>query len=372
MHCTKCGREIGTKSSCPYCGTAQKMANPFVTLGDLRPHDADTDSTVSGPIISDSGDPFRMLGNLDGSPISRRDFVLDAPSVGGFVPVGNLDGSPIDQEDTTMDTPGTGGFKPLVTVDVSSTSRTVERLDPLGGGGFKPLGQGDEYFVSGKTQCMDPPGRGGFRPMHETIPTNGGSSGAYEKDLPEVPGTLALHIQWKRWIPTAVGIIVVCLLFWAVCSDSLPIMNGKYAAETAENALGQVLEAPILEVNTDGIETPAFLYSIESRNGYELLSFEKTNGGAVATMRVFAPDVYSVAKDLDSSNTYTNADILMNQLDSALRTAPLVEKQVVVEYILTKEGYVPVLTVEFLDAYYGGIYQLRDEMIADAAAEAEG
>lgn len=129
------------------------------------------------------------------------------------------------------------------------------------------------------------------------------------------------------------------------------------------------MEAPIHEVDTEGIETPAFLHSIESRNGYELLSFENTQTGAVATMRVFAPDVYGVAKNLDSSNTYTNANALMDALDNALKTAPIVEKQVIIEYVLTEEGYAPILTAEFLDAYYGGIYQLRDEAIANAAME---
>ena len=116
-------------------------------------------------------------------------------------------------------------------------------------------------------------------------------------------------------------------------------------------------------------ETPVFLYSIESRNGYEILSFVKTKAGAVATLRVFAPDVYGIAKNLDANSVYSDSNALADALDNALKTAPIVEKQVIIEYILTEEGYEPILTVEFLDAYYGGIYQLRDEAIANAAAE---
>ena len=59
----------------------------------------------------------------------------------------------------------------------------------------------------------------------------------------------------------------------------------------------------------------------------------------------------------------------MQALDDRLKVATLVEKQVTMEYVLTDEGYEPVLTAEFLDAYYGGIYQLRDEAIVNAAME---
>lgn len=323
MHCAHCGKEIGDKHKCSCCGAAQHSDDLFAVLGDLGPNtnDGRMESVVNEPIASITyGDYFSELGDIpaneDCSPIMQADNTAseNVSSTDPFHVLGNLDGSPYLLDDTGMDAPATGGFKP----------------------------------------------------MDELVPSNDGQEETEETENRNPTVTFV----WKKWMTIAACCTtIICLLLFVVCSGSLQFTNGKYSTESAENVLEQVLEAPNLEVDTEGIETPAFLYSIESRNGYEILSFEKTQAGAVATMRVFAPDVYGVAKNLDSINTYTDANTLMDALDSALKTAPIVEKQVVVEYILTDEGYAPILTVEFLDAYYGGIYQLRDEVIANAAVE---
>ena len=329
MYCIKCGKDIGTEPRCPFCEAEQHNIDPFATLGDIEPNKSNGNmgDCVDNPtILSTKPDCFSVLGDLEpsGDCFSEEHYTNTAPEItciDPFRPMGNLDGSPIFLDDTGIDAPAIGGFKP----------------------------------------------------MDELIPPEDVRNNTDVRKIKDGIDDPKATFIWKKWMTIAACCTaIICLLLWGVCSNSPLSTNGKYSAESAESALGQVLEAPVLDVNTEGIETPAFLYAIESRNGYEILSFEKTQNGAVATMRVFAPDVYSVAKDLDSSNTYTNADTLMNELDNALRTAPLVEEQVVVEYILTEEGYAPVLTVEFLDAYYGGIYQLRNEMVADAVAEAEG
>lgn len=323
MHCAHCGKEIGDKHKCSCCGAAQHSDDLFAVLGDLGPNtnDGRMKSVVNEPIASITyGDYFSELGDIptneDCSLIMQADNTAseNVSSTDPFHVLGNLDGSPNLLDDTGMDALATGGFKP----------------------------------------------------MDELVPSNDGQEETEETENRNPTVTFV----WKKWMTIAACCTaIICLLLFVVCSGSLQFTNGKYSTESAENVLEQVLEAPILEVDTEGIETPAFLYSIESRNGYEILSFEKTQAGAVATMRVYAPDVYGVAKNLDSINTYTDADTLMDALDSALKTAPIVEKQVVIEYILTDEGYAPILTVDFLDAYYGGIYQLRDEAIANTATE---
>ena len=208
--------------------------------------------------------------------------------------------------------------------------------------------------------------------MDELIPSAEVLDTPEQTDLPIKPldPKPTRPFAWKKWMTIAACCTTtICLLLWVVCSGSLKFSNDKSSVEVAESAMEQILEAPILAVDAEGAETPEFLRTIESRNGYEILSFEKTQTGAVATMRVFAPDVYTVAQKLDSSNTYTDANALMDELDYALKIAPIVEKQVMIEYFITDEGYTPVLTAEFLDAYYGGIYQLRDEKIAHAVME---
>ncbi|MBE6961614.1 MAG: hypothetical protein E7445_04075 [Ruminococcaceae bacterium] len=351
MYCKKCGNSIGTNEKCPFCGTEQHNFDPFTTLGDIEPNKSygGTKTYVNNPAIpTTKPDCFSALGDLEqsrscfgGVHYANTDSVIN--SIDPFQLMGNLDGSPILLDGSGMDAPATGSFKPM---------------DPLNGG--------EDSDTEGVVSHGDKPATGGFKPMDELAPSNDGQEETEETENRNPTVTFI----WKKWMTIAVCCTtIICLLLCVVCSPALRFANGEFSAESAANVLDEVLDVPILEVNTEEIETPAFLYSIESRNGYEILSFKKTQTGAVATMRVFAPDVYGVAKNLDSSNTYIDANTLMDALDSALKTAPIVEKQVVVEYILTDEGYAPILTAEFLDAYYGGIYQLRDEVIAKAAVE---
>lgn len=351
MYCKKCGKDIGDKGKCPFCDAEQHYANPFTTLGDIEPNKSNgriRDFTKNPIIPSTKPDCFFSLGDLTQSDdclgkTHNINTASEINSINPFQPMGNLDGSPVLLDGTEMDAPATGSFMPMDSLNGCEGS-VAERKDRRG----------------------DEPATGGFKPMDELVPSNDGLEETEETENRNPTVTFV----WKKWMTiTACCTTIICLLLCVVCSPALRFANGEFSAESAANVLDEVLDVPILEVNTEEIETPAFLYSIESRNGYEILSFEKTQTGAVATMRVFAPDVYSVAKNLDSINTYTDANTLMDALDSALKTAPIVEKQVAVEYILTDEGYAPILTAEFLDAYYGGIYQLRDEAIANAAAE---
>ena len=351
MYCKKCRKDIGTKEKSPFCAVEQHNFDPFTTLGDIEPNknDGSMEDYVNNPIIpSTKPDCFSVLGDLEPSSdrFSEAHYTntdSEINCINPFRPMGNLVGSSIQFDSTGMDTPATGGLKPM-----------------------DPLNDGERSVAEGEVYHGDKPATGGFKPMEELVPANDDQE---ESEKAENPSSTVIFV-WKKWMTIAACCTtMICLLLFVVRSGSLQFTNSKYSAESAENVLEQVLEAPIIEVDSEGIETPTFLYLIESRNGYEILSFEKTQTGAVATMRVFAPDVYGVAKNLDSSNTYTNTNVLMDALDNSLKTAPIVEKQVVVEYILTDQGYAPILTVEFLDAYYGGIYQLRDEAIANAAAE---
>lgn len=322
MYCKKCGNDIGTKEKCLFCGAEQHSIDPFTTLGDIEPNKSygRTRAYVNNPVTSSTEpDYFSALGDLRQSDdyfgeaqLANADSEIN--SIDPFQPMGNLDGSPSFLDDSGMDEPAAGGFKP----------------------------------------------------MDELVPSNDDQE---ETEETENRNSTVIFV-WKKWMTVATCCTIgICLLLCVLSFPAFRFANSELSAKSATSVLDEVLGAPILEVNTEGIETPAFLYSIESRNGYEILSFKKSQTGAVTTMRVFAPDVYGVAHNLDSSNTYTDANTLMDALDSALKSAPIVEKQVVIEYILTDEGYAPILTVEFLDAYYGGIYHLRDEAITNASVE---
>ena len=326
MYCMKCGKDIDTALVCPFCGAEQGGADPFSDLGDLvlGANEGDLQEPLKETAVHRTY--FSSLGDICLNGKHSVDTCIAGEQPGmrisndPFRSMGNLDSSCGTQRDEGQDT----------------TAREDIQLD-------EPSSLDDRWT----TQAAQT--------------SHGGKSGLSSGKI----------YVWKKWITIAAGcaIVAIFLFCWVIGSQNVSKNDSEQNIQSADIALENVLEAPILEVNIEGIETPAFLSSIESRNGYEIISFEKTLDGAIAILRVYAPDVYSVAKTLDSDNTYTNEDTLMTALDNAIKSAPIREKEVNLEYELTEDGYVPVLTAEFLDAYYGGIYQLRNEIIADAAEE---
>lgn len=80
-------------------------------------------------------------------------------------------------------------------------------------------------------------------------------------------------------------------------------------------------------------------------------------------MNVYAPDVYNLAKELDAQGSAVNPDAMQAVLVEAVQNAPIVKNEVQLLFVLTDNGYKPILTGEFMDAYYGGVIRLLEEMV---------
>lgn len=141
-----------------------------------------------------------------------------------------------------------------------------------------------------------------------------------------------------------------------------PVDETPEEAKGAKEALDNILSVLEEEPEDATEEIPDFLVETEERNGYEILSFEETETGAIATLRVYAPDLYGIAKELDQT-TYTDEAELLAAINAAVKDAELVEKQITLEFEKTDDGYVPIITSEFLDALYGGVFRLYDDLI---------
>lgn len=129
----------------------------------------------------------------------------------------------------------------------------------------------------------------------------------------------------------------------------------------AQNVLQNVMNDVMLE---DG-EPNEILVATESRCGFEVLSYTKTDTGALVTLLVYAPDLYAVAKEIDENYVFETEEELKNALIEAIGKAQIVEQEVTIEFEKTEDGYIPLLTEEFFDAYYGGVLTLLDEMMAE-------
>lgn len=134
-----------------------------------------------------------------------------------------------------------------------------------------------------------------------------------------------------------------------------------------QNALQEVLTAAM-----SGDEEPeGLLVESESRSGFKVLSCTETDTGVIVTFLVHAPDLYTVAKDIDENYTFETEEELQNAVIDAISKAEIIEQEVTIEFIKTGDGYEPILTTEFIDAYYGGVLRMLNEALNNMGEEAE-
>ena len=135
----------------------------------------------------------------------------------------------------------------------------------------------------------------------------------------------------------------------------------------AQHALQTILNASTAE----GEEPDELLTQAESRGGFEVVSCTETETGAVATIRVYAPNLYAVAKEIDENNQFESEEELRQAVIEAVGKAEIVEQEIPLEYVMTENGLEPVLSMEFIDAYYGGIFKLLEDALKTTDKETE-
>ena len=174
----------------------------------------------------------------------------------------------------------------------------------------------------------------------------------------------------KVWIAIAIiGIIAAIALIGApYIKDWLANTNAK-DEKTVEEQAKEALESVMNSTDLADEEPDELLVATESRSGYEVLSYSETDTGALVTFLVYAPDLYTVVKDIDENHSFETDEELRNALINATKEAPLVEREVTLEFSLVDGEYIPLLNFEFFDAYYGGIFKLLNESRGDMNEE---
>lgn len=163
----------------------------------------------------------------------------------------------------------------------------------------------------------------------------------------------------KRKVLIMVAIVAVIAVVAIIVV--IVVTNRQSPEDKALEVLNDILELP--KTIVDNEETPPMILLVEERNGYELLSLEIDGDTAVGKFKVYSPDVYSVAKEVDSTKVFFEQDELLNAVIEKIKLAPIAEKEIDLLFIIVDGRYVPQLTSEFLDAYYGGVYRLREELL---------
>ena len=163
---------------------------------------------------------------------------------------------------------------------------------------------------------------------------------------------------------SVLALMLICVLAFVSCS-----FKGCNQDEPIEIPLDQVLQAVLNDTISDDAETDELLKATDSKSGFELISYIETETGVLVTFLVHAPDLYTVIKEIDENFVFETEEELKNALIEAIGKAQIVEREITVEFSLVDGEYVPMLSYEFFDAYYGGVFQLLNESFGDVNEE---
>ena len=170
----------------------------------------------------------------------------------------------------------------------------------------------------------------------------------------------------SKTVRTKIKIALVTLIVFTVLIVEAVTMVGCSCSGNNEpidvqvqNALQDVLNVAMSEDE----EPDELLVETESRSGYEVLSYTETESGVIVTFLVHAPDLYTVAKEIDENYEFETEEERQSAVIDAVGRAEIIEQEVTLTFVKTDKGYEPILTEEFFDAYYGGILKLFSEAI---------
>lgn len=159
-------------------------------------------------------------------------------------------------------------------------------------------------------------------------------------------------------------LISVCIVVLITISIVLVFVLQTHDSSKAEavKSLQQTLQMPSTLI--EGEDTPLVIAYIEERSNYKFISFKKNKDGtATAKVRVTAPNLCEAVRIVEKNTDVFNETEVQQRLVEAMQQLPAVQKTVSLVFVKEQGVYQPELTSEFLNAYYGGIIQLRDEML---------
>ncbi len=135
-------------------------------------------------------------------------------------------------------------------------------------------------------------------------------------------------------------------------------MDDEISVDQLEEALSKELDGNSQVFDNEN--EPEFVSYIENKSSYNIVSFTEDDGVITANIEVDSPDLYTAVNDI--ANTDLEDENEINQLlIQNMKEQPLLHNTVELEFLVTNNGINAVLSDYFLDAYYGGVFRLRNE-----------
>ena len=162
--------------------------------------------------------------------------------------------------------------------------------------------------------------------------------------------------KWRIILP----IFLVCVIIVAITITLILFLRSMKPnpEKMAKEALDRALD---LSLATDQIKEPEILTIMEEKNGYEIISIDEKEE-VVAKIKVYAPDLYSLAQKM-SEYRWDDEAQMEKEIIAQLEKEKIVEKEVQLVFIKGEKEYQPILTSDFVDAYYGGALRLKEEYL---------
>ena len=159
-----------------------------------------------------------------------------------------------------------------------------------------------------------------------------------------------------------ISVSLACVLLLAV---GVVVLVTSLSRPTAHKVAMSALETVLADASIQtSVKEPEIVTVMDERHGYELISFAKKNKSeAVALLRVYAPDLYGCVKDLPED--WSSEEEMGKEITRCVSEAAIVEKEVELVFVKNGDDYQPVLTEEFVDAYYGGVLRLKQEYLLE-------
>lgn len=142
----------------------------------------------------------------------------------------------------------------------------------------------------------------------------------------------------------------------------------KNSSELSAEVLQAAMET-ILNEGREEEETPDYLKALDQKCSMKVKSFKELEEGSVeALVSVESPDFYSILKEFEGKS-YSSAEVMEKDLAGAIENAKTEVTEITVYYYQEEESWIPILTEDLMDIYYGGLLTYRYEYLETLEVE---
>ena len=165
------------------------------------------------------------------------------------------------------------------------------------------------------------------------------------------------------------SVIIYIILFLCGCTND---SSNKSSSSVDENMLVSSLSQALNNASNivEDEKIPEYIAYLEEKSTFEVISADNSNDTTInSKIKITAPDLYSTINKIKSEMDTIDENQFDKTILDELKKASVIVSEEDLQFKFVDGKYQPILTDSFLDAYYGGIFRLREEWIASMVEE---